>query len=90
MIDHMWQGRLTLSDRLIAVKQTMLPFKLICEAETLRRASLAAAKSVRDRLKGRAAKAASSALPKQTADHFSGRGHRHLRDKGDLARILVG
>jgi hypothetical protein len=90
MIDHMWHGRLALADRLIAVKRTALPFKLICRIETLRRAVLAAAKSVRDRLKGRLAQGASGAGAEQPADHFSGRGHRHLRDEGDLARILVG
>ena len=57
MIDHMWHGRLALCDRLIAVKRTTLPFGLICRIETLRRAALATAKSVRDRLKGRPAKA---------------------------------
>jgi CelD/BcsL family acetyltransferase involved in cellulose biosynthesis len=90
MIDRMWQGRLALADRLIAVKRPALPFGVICRIEALRRAAVTAAKSVRDRLKGRPSKAVSSAGAQQPSDHFSGRGHRHLGDKGDLARILVG
>jgi hypothetical protein len=90
MIDHMWHGRLALADRLVALKRTALPFNLICRLETLRRAALATAKTVRNRLKGRPAKVVSGAGAQQPSDHFSGRGHRHLRDKGDLARILVG
>lgn len=89
MIDHMWHGRLSLCDRLIAVKQTALPFGAICRAETLRRAAIGAAKSLRDRLRKRP-KAASDMVPQQAPDHFSGRGHRHLRNEGDLARILMG
>ena len=89
MIDHMWHGRLALCDRLIAVRRTALPFSLICRIEALRRAATAAAKSVRDRLRGD--RSAPSGLgAQQPANHFSGRGHRHLRDKRDLARILVG
>jgi CelD/BcsL family acetyltransferase involved in cellulose biosynthesis len=90
MIDHMWHGRLTLGDRLIAVKRSALPFGLVCRLEMLRRAALATAKSARDRLRGRSACVASGALAQQPTDHFSGRGHRHLRDKRDLARILMG
>ena len=90
MIDHMWHGRLALADRLIAVKRTALPFGLIGRIETLRRAALSAAKSLRDRVRGGRAKALSGPGAQQPADHFSGRGHRHLRDEGDLARILVG
>ena len=90
MMDHMWHGRLALADRLIAVKRTALPFGLIGRLETLRRAALSAAKALRGRLRGGRAETPSGPGAQQPANHFSGRGHRHLRDKGDLARILVG
>ena len=85
----MWHGRLALCDRLIAVKRAALPFTLICRAEALRRAALGAAKSLRDRLHERKAKAKSGFGAQQPADHLAGGGHRHLRDEGDLARILM-
>jgi len=90
MMDHMWHGRLALADRLIAVKRTALPFGLIGRLETLRRAALSAAKALRGRLRGGRAETPSGPGAQQPANHFSGRGHRHLRDKGNLARILVG
>lgn len=89
MIDHMWQERLELSDRLIAVKPTALPFGLICQAETLRRAGLDAAQSLRARLRRRKAKPSSGFGTQQPTDHLAGGGHRHLRDEVDLARILM-
>jgi CelD/BcsL family acetyltransferase involved in cellulose biosynthesis len=52
MIDHIWRERLTLSDRLIAVRRPPLPFALVCRAEALERAAIAAAKTVRNRLRG--------------------------------------
>ena len=89
MIDHMWHGRLALCDRLIAVKRPALPFALICLAETLRRAVLDAAKALRDGLRPQKPKAPSGLGPQQPADDLAGGGHRHLRDEGDLARVLV-
>ena len=89
MMDHMWHGRLALADRLIAVKRTALPFGLIGRLETLRRAALSAAKALRGRLRGGRAETPSGPGAQQPADHLAGRGHRHLRDEGDLARILV-
>ena len=53
MIDHVWRERLALSDRLIALRPSALPFALACRIETLRRSAIAAAKAVRDRLRGR-------------------------------------
>lgn len=53
MIDHIWRERLALSDRLIAVRRLALPFALVCRAEALERAAIAAAKAVRNRLRGR-------------------------------------
>jgi CelD/BcsL family acetyltransferase involved in cellulose biosynthesis len=90
MIDRIWHGRLALGDRLIALKKGVLPFGLICHLETLRRAALSSARSVRDRVRNRSAYGVSAAGAQQPSNHFSGRGHRHLRDEGDLARILVG
>jgi CelD/BcsL family acetyltransferase involved in cellulose biosynthesis len=52
MIDHLWRERLALCDRLIALKPSALPFALACRIETICRAALAAAKSVRSRLRG--------------------------------------
>ena len=89
MIDHMWRERLMLCDRLIAVKRSVVPFALACGAETLRRAMLAAARALRDGLRQRKPKAASGLGPEQPADHLAGGGHRHLRDEGDLARVLM-
>lgn len=53
MIDHLWRERLVLSDRLIAVRPSPVGFALACRLETLRRAAMAAAKRLRDRLRGR-------------------------------------
>jgi CelD/BcsL family acetyltransferase involved in cellulose biosynthesis len=50
MIDHIWRERLHLSDILFAVRPE-LPFSRIRRLETLRRAAIAAAKSVRDRFR---------------------------------------
>jgi CelD/BcsL family acetyltransferase involved in cellulose biosynthesis len=51
MIDHLWRERLTLSDRLIAVRPAGMEFALACRLETLRRFGLNAGKSLRDRLR---------------------------------------
>ncbi len=53
MIDHVWRERLALSDRLIALRPSWLPFALACRIETLRRRAIAKAKAVRDRLRQR-------------------------------------
>ncbi len=53
MIDQVWRERLTLSDRLIALRPSAVPFALACGVETLRRSAIAAAKAARDRLRGR-------------------------------------
>jgi CelD/BcsL family acetyltransferase involved in cellulose biosynthesis len=53
MIDHLWTERLTLSDLLIAPSaSSMAQFRLARPLETLRRAFISAAKTVRDKLKG--------------------------------------
>jgi hypothetical protein len=52
MIDHIWRERLALSDRLIAVRRSVIPFAITCRMERLRRGAIAAAKQVRDRLRG--------------------------------------
>jgi hypothetical protein len=57
MIDHVWRERLALSDRLIELRPSVTPFWLSCQAETLRRSAIAAAKTAvktaRDRIRGR-------------------------------------
>ena len=53
MIDHVWRERLALSDRLIALRPSAMPFALACWIETLRRSAIAAAKLLRDRIRGR-------------------------------------
>jgi CelD/BcsL family acetyltransferase involved in cellulose biosynthesis len=89
MIDHVWHERLALCDRLVAVKSSALPFAIVCWAETLRRAALAAAKALRDGLRPRKSRAASGPGAQQPADHLAGGGHRHFRDEIDLAGILM-
>lgn len=53
MIDHVWRERLALSDRLIAVRRSAIPFAMACRMERLRRSAMAAARQIRDRLRGR-------------------------------------
>jgi CelD/BcsL family acetyltransferase involved in cellulose biosynthesis len=53
MIDHVWRERLTLSDRLIELRPSAMSFALACGIETGRRGAIAAAKSLRDRLRRR-------------------------------------
>jgi CelD/BcsL family acetyltransferase involved in cellulose biosynthesis len=53
MIDHIWGERLTLSDRLIRLRPSVLPFAFACQMERLRRSAIATAKQVRSRLRGR-------------------------------------
>jgi CelD/BcsL family acetyltransferase involved in cellulose biosynthesis len=89
MIDHLWHGRMAVSDWLIAVKPSALPFSIACQAEAWRRAAVATAKGLRDRLRPRKTKIASSFGAQQPADDLAGGGHRHLSDEVDLARILV-
>jgi CelD/BcsL family acetyltransferase involved in cellulose biosynthesis len=89
MIDHLWHGRLALSDRLIAVKPSALPFSIACQAEAFRRTAVAAVKGLRHRLLPRRAKAGSGPHAQQPADDLAGGGHRHLSDEVDLARILM-
>jgi CelD/BcsL family acetyltransferase involved in cellulose biosynthesis len=50
MIDHIWRERLPLCDRLIALKSWAWTFALACQFEGLRRALIATAKRLRDRL----------------------------------------
>ena len=53
MIDHLWAERLALADLLIAPGvQAMAQFRLARQLETLRRAFISSAKTVRDKLKG--------------------------------------
>ena len=49
MIDHVWRDRLTLCDRLIAVRPTA-PFAAVRRLEMLRNAAIAAAKAVRSQM----------------------------------------
>lgn len=49
MIDHIWRERLTLCDRLIAVRP-LAPFAAVRRLEMLRNAALAAAKAVRNQM----------------------------------------
>jgi hypothetical protein len=53
MIEHVWRERLALSDRLIRLRPSALPFGLVCWIETLRRSAIASAKALRDRVRGR-------------------------------------
>jgi Acetyltransferase (GNAT) domain len=53
MIDHVWRERLALSDRLIALRPSAMPFALACWIETLRRSAIAVAKAGRDRFRSR-------------------------------------
>jgi CelD/BcsL family acetyltransferase involved in cellulose biosynthesis len=53
MIDHIWRERLTLSDRLIELRPSAVPFALVRRVETLRRGAIAAAKRARNLLRGR-------------------------------------
>jgi hypothetical protein len=49
MINHIWRERLTLSDRLIAVRP-LTSFSAVRRLEILRNAALAAAKAVRSQM----------------------------------------
>jgi len=89
MIDHIWRERLSLSDRLIALRPSPVPFATWRALESLRRATLDAAKSARDRLRGLRKTAGSGLRAQKPADHLAGGGHRHLVDEGDLARVLM-
>ena len=53
MIDHIWRERLSLSDRLIALRPSAVPFSLACGIESLRRYGIATAKDLRDRIRRR-------------------------------------
>jgi CelD/BcsL family acetyltransferase involved in cellulose biosynthesis len=53
MIDHIWRERLALADRLIALRCSAAAFRAACGIEALRRGALAAARSLRDRLRFR-------------------------------------
>jgi hypothetical protein len=52
MLDQIWRERLSLGDRLIAVRPEA-EFARGRRLETLRRAAIATAKSIRDRFRGR-------------------------------------
>jgi len=52
MIGHVWRERLALSDRLIALRPSPMPFSLACHIETLRRSAIAAARAMRNRIRG--------------------------------------
>ena len=53
MINHIWRERLSLSDRLIALKPSAMPFSLASGMESLRRYGIATAKDLRDRIRRR-------------------------------------
>jgi CelD/BcsL family acetyltransferase involved in cellulose biosynthesis len=50
MIDHLWRERLSLCDRLIAVRPAPLAFAAACWMERVSRSAISFAKTVRDRL----------------------------------------
>jgi CelD/BcsL family acetyltransferase involved in cellulose biosynthesis len=52
MVDRLWRERLTLSDRLIALRTSAMPFALTCRMERMRRSAVAVVKVMRDRLRG--------------------------------------
>ena len=51
MIDHVWREPPALSDWLIALRPSAMPFALACRIE--RRSTLATVKAARDRIRGR-------------------------------------
>jgi CelD/BcsL family acetyltransferase involved in cellulose biosynthesis len=51
MIDHVWRERLALSDRLIALRPSAMPFAMACGVETARRAAIDTARTLRNRLR---------------------------------------
>jgi hypothetical protein len=53
MINHIWRERLSLCDRLIALRPGVLPFALACTVERGGRTVVAAAKALRDKLRRR-------------------------------------
>ncbi len=53
MINHLWRERLSLSDRLIALKPSAMPFSLGRGMESLRRYGIATARDLRDRIRRR-------------------------------------
>jgi CelD/BcsL family acetyltransferase involved in cellulose biosynthesis len=53
MIDHIWRERLPLSDRLIELRPSRMPFAFVCQVENTRRAAVALAKALRNRLRSR-------------------------------------
>jgi hypothetical protein len=53
MIDHIWRERLSLGDRLIALRPSLVPFGLTRGIETLRREAIKAAKTLRNRIRSR-------------------------------------
>jgi CelD/BcsL family acetyltransferase involved in cellulose biosynthesis len=53
MIDHVWRERLAMSDRLIALRPSAVPFSVVRGIERLRRSAIATAKALRDRIRGR-------------------------------------
>ncbi len=85
MIDNIWRERLAVSDRLIAIKPSLLPFGVARGIESARRSAIAAAKGLRDRMRPKP----SSARPKETPDHLTGGRHRHILNEGELSRILM-
>ena len=67
MIDHVWRERLALSDRLIALRPSAMPFALACRIEALRRSAIAAAKALRDRLRAPLKSPSNLAATRRTA-----------------------
>ncbi|MBM3529746.1 MAG: GNAT family N-acetyltransferase [Alphaproteobacteria bacterium] len=84
MIDRVWRERLAICDWLIELRPSAA-FPLACGIETARRSAVTAAKALRDRARGRR----SGPRPQQASDDFASRGHRHLVDEGDLARVFM-
>lgn len=53
MINNIWRERRTMSDRLIAIRRSAVPFPWLCRLESIRRQSYRTAKALRDRLRDR-------------------------------------
>jgi CelD/BcsL family acetyltransferase involved in cellulose biosynthesis len=53
LIDHIWNERMTVADRLIALRpDAFVPFALACRLESIRRLGIGAARAVRGHLRG--------------------------------------
>ena len=86
MIDHVWRERLALADRCCSAgREPRSALRWLAGSNPC-----AAPRSAAPRRCGTGCGGGKSRLlPQQPPDHLAGRGHRHLLDEGDLARIFV-